>query len=173
MTEYVDDIMENFEEEKERITSYAEDFYKGLVDAFAEFVNEFSESYDEYMSLECEGSAAEYVSSRKPMLFGRDILCEGVKEDDLKTGFATLVKERFDDQIKKRVDAKKYFFLCKYDEEDGDYCYTMDDACDAIFDDVEGVLTAEIKSFPEAVFQPYISVMGSYCEMLKNRLAEL
>lgn len=169
----VNDLMENFEDEKEHIISYTADYYKGLEDAFAEFVNEFSESYDEYMSLECVGSAAEYVSSQKSILFGKDILYEKVKEEDLKIGFAALVKERFDNQIKKCVDAKKYFSLCKYDEEDGDYCYIMDDACNAIFEDVEGLLTTEIEAFPEKVFQVYISAMDSYCDMLKNRLAEL
>lgn len=169
----VDDIMENFEDEKEQITSSAADYYGGLEEAFAKFVNEFSESYDEYMSLECEGSAAEYVSSRKPILFGKDILCEKVKENDLKLGFAALVKERFDNQIKKHVDVKKYFSLCKYDENDGVYCYIMDDACDAIFVDVKNVLMVEIRSFPEKVFEFYSSMMSSYCEMLKNRLAEL
>lgn len=169
----VDFITEAYEWEKEQIISCTVDFYSELKDSLYKFIDEFSESYDEYMSLECEGDVEEYLLSKKAENFRKDILCEKAKEYDLTAELNLLVKERFGNRIEKLIDMKKYFSLCEYDEEDGYYCYIMENACDAIYKDVYEFLTNEMDAFPKSVYKAYRETIIAYCEMLKRKLEEL
>lgn len=169
----VNDVGENYEEEKEQIVSYARDYYSGIVEMFDEFAAMFLESYDDYIFLECEEDAEEYISAQKPVFFNERTLREEMKEYDLKARFSELENKRFDVPVQKVLDGKRYFSLCTYDEDEGNYCYYMDEACDKIYQEMDAFLTTETDAFPDEVFKVYAAAIFSYCNMLKRRLKEL
>lgn len=169
----VNAVKENYEEEKEYIVSYAKDYYLGLENMFDDFIGTFLESYDDYMSLECEDAAEEYISAQKSVFFNEKTLREKMKPYNLKDKFAVLVNERFDVPIKGIYDVKQYFSLCTYDEDGESYCYLLDDACDKVYQEADAFLTAEIDTFLDEVFKTYAATIVSYCAMLKGCLEEL
>lgn len=169
----MDEVKENYEEEKEYIVSYAKDYYLGLENMFDEFIGTFLESYDDYMSLECEDAAEKYISAQKSVFFNEETLQEEMKPYNLEDKFTALVEERFDVPAKGIFEVKQYFPLCTYDEDEGNYCYLLDDACDKVYQEVDAFLTAEIDAFPDEVFKTYAVTIVSYCAMLKGCLEEL
>lgn len=169
----VKDVKESYEEEKEQIVSYARDYYSGMADMFDEFIGEFLETYDDYISLECEDAAEEYILAQKPVFFNEKALQEEMKPYNLEDKFTALVEERFDVPAKGIFEVKQYFSLCTYDEDEGNYCYLLDDACDKVYQEVDAFLTAEIDAFLGEVFKTYAAAIVSYCAMLKGCLEEL
>lgn len=169
----VKDVKEGFEEEKEQIVSCAKDYYKGLEDTFEGFINEFLESYDDYISLECEAEAEEYISAQKSVFFNEEILREEMKQFNLNVVFDALVNKRFEDKVENLFGVKQYLSLCTYEEDEGEYCYHMDDVCNKIYREIDDFLRAEIKCFPGEVFKAYAITIVLYCDMLKNCLKEL
>lgn len=169
----IKDVKESYEGEKEQILSYARDYYSGMADMFDEFVGMFLESYDDYMSLECEGDAEKYISAQKPVFFNERVLREQMRQYDLKARFTELVNERFDVPAQKFFDGKQYFSLCTYDEDEGDYCYCMDEACDKIYQEMDSFLETEIDVFLDEVFKEYAAAIIAYCNMLKGCLEKL
>ncbi|MCI8582852.1 MAG: hypothetical protein HFH13_06955 [Dorea sp.] len=140
---------------------------------FDKFIGEFLETYDDYIYLECEDAAEEYISTQKSIFFNEETLREKMKPYNLKNKFAVLVNERFDVPIKGIYDVKQYFSLCTYDEDEESYCYLLDDACDKIYQKVDNFLTAEMDTFPDEVFKTYSGTIISYCVLLKGCLDEL
>ena len=169
----MDTVKEDYEEEKEHIVSYAKDYYLELENMFDDFISSFLESYDDYMSLECEDEAEEYISAQKSVFFNEKTLRKEMKQYNLENKFTALVNERFDVPMKEIFDAKQYFSLCTYDEDEESYCYVIDDACDKVYQRVDDFLTAEIDAFPDEVFKAYAVTIISYCKLLKNCLKEL
>lgn len=125
------------------------------------------------MSLECEDEAAEYISAQKAIFFNEEILREQMKQFNLNVVFDALVNKRFTDKVESLFGVKQYFSLCTYGEEEGEYCYYMDDACNKIYREINDFLKAEIEHFPGEVFKAYAMPIALYCKMLKDNLKEL
>ena len=117
------------------------------------------------------GDAEEYISAQKPVFFNERVLREQMRQYALKARFTELVNERFDVPVQKFFEEKQYFSLCTYDEDEGNYCYCMDEACDKIYQEMDSFLETEIDSFP--VFKVYAAAIIAYCNMLKGCLGKL
>lgn len=171
----VDAVKENYEQLRGEIISCTREYYSELENKFNEFIDEFIETYDDYASVECdEDMAREYVLSRKAELFGKESLEKEALEYNLEAGFHTLADERSGVSVTEIFDKRKYFKMCEYDEDEEEgYCYIMGDACDGIYEEASRFLMEEVEAFPENVFKTYMTAIVSFCEILKNKLAEL
>lgn len=106
-------------------------------------------------------------------MFIRDWLQKEIGQGKIKGKIEALRKEAFDVPSKKLLDMKEYFALCTYDEDDGYYCFHMEDACEKMHGVIQGFLEEAQTTFPEEVEEVYGNFANAFCDMLKNRLAEL
>lgn len=169
----LEDMLNTYGEQRDNIISYAEDYFGGLGELLQGFVGEFLESYDEYASIECEGQAQEYVLGKKAVLFEQKELQKEIETSRIKGKIEALRNEVFDAPIKKLMDIKEYFAICTYDKDDECYCFNMEDACEKMSAVMQEFLGDVQTTFPEEIEEVYESFANDFCEMLKNRLAEL
>ena len=170
----VDAVKEKYEKQRDEIISCTRKYYLGLENKFNGFIDEFIETYDDYVAVECDDDKTrEYVSSRKAELFGKESLEKEALEYNLRTKFHMLVNERFGASSTEIFNKRKYFTMCEYAEDEERYCYMMEAACNGIYEEANRSLMEEAEIFPENVFKEYIMAIVSFCEILKNKLAKL
>ena len=168
-----DDIMNNYEVEKENIISYAKDYFAGLEDEFKDFLHEFLDSYDEYAELECEGASKKYVADKKSELFDEEELLEKMNRIDLTTQSEGLEYGLFDIPMKDVFDMKECLGMCTYESDGEDYCFDMERACSKIYTEVDAILDKAVKDFPDRFSQSYKGDIIDFTEFLKERLNRL
>lgn len=125
----VNDAQQNFEEGKETVIESCKEFLNNMDNDIQEFIQEFRESYDDYVSLDCEGEAAAYAADVKNNLTDEQKIFGMYTDINIRENFDTLIKELFDNPAAEFLNVQNYFERCKYDEDsEGCYCYEMDDA---------------------------------------------
>lgn len=171
----INDVKEDYGIERNNIVSYASEYFSGLEESFYGFMHEFSESYDEYASLECDGDAKKYILEKKSEFFSEKGMQKNVAQTDFKSAFNALANEILEIPMKKMLVVKEYFAKCTYehDEDDEEYCFDIEDVCEKIYDDVTDFLKNAEKTFPNGVLNVYTNIIAAYCDTLKDKLMEL
>ena len=124
----------------------SEEFCSALRSSFDEFVSDLSNAYDSY-AVECSESLEAYIMSRKKEMFS---------VINPKKGGSTVSGSEIEKSISAAIDkilsARQLARKCDYDnDDDGDYCFCLDGACDDINQEVAGFVSGLENELPARI----------------------
>lgn len=170
----LDDIHRNFKEGQDIVIDNCKDFLNDMDNDIQEFIREFQESYDDYVSLDCDSEAEAYAVSRKRNVADKQKLSDIYTDLNAKEAFAILLKGMFEEPVSELLHVQKYFAACKYDEDgDGYYCYDMDDAISGLNEDFEELYESAHENLEKKVMDLYGSLLNEFASNIAENLIGL
>lgn len=166
----VSDARQNLEKGKSAAVELCTQFVERMGRDIQKFLREYKDSFDEYVSLDCEGEAESFAGSQKDAITNGRKIYAGL---DVKQGLASLIEELFGGASAEILDVKKYFEDCKYDEDDEYYCYDADEAVESLDEDVRDYYEAACGKLEAGMSALYQSVLYKLASGLAENLIGL
>lgn len=169
----INEMRKSYEEEKAQAAKQCEEFLARLGKDIREFANGYQASFDDYVSLYCEGEAKAHAMERREELIGAGEMTQWYPDEKVKEQLAAILEEEFEEKAKALWNVKPYFSDCDYDEEDELYCYEMEDALSTLYDAVSESLEAACEKTEERLQELYMSVLDRMANDLSDGLVSL
>lgn len=169
----VDDLYRNFKKEQDAAMEKCHEFLDDMDNHMQKFMQEFQGSYDDYVSLDCEDETKAYAVDRKSEITDEQKIAGIYADLNVRESFVSLIKELFDDPASEVLSVQKYFAMCTFDEEDGCYCYDMEDAVCSLNADIEEVYEEAQEKLEERMMDLYRKVFGETASAVLERLTGL
>lgn len=88
--------------------------------------------------------------------------------------FECLVKEAFDDTYEKSINVKNLFNMCEYEDDgDGEYSFSVEDACNYMIGVFTHIIETEVENFPERVAVAYMEIRANYVSKIAQWIKDL
>lgn len=169
----INEMRKSYEEGKAQAAKQCEEFLARLEKDIREFANGYQASFDDYVSLYCEGEAKAHAMERREELIGAGEMTQWYLDEKVKEQLAAILEEEFEEKAKALWNVKPYFSDCDYDEEDELYCYEMEDALSTLYDAVSESLEAACEKTEERLQELYMSVLDRMANDLSDGLVSL
>lgn len=166
----INDIRQNFEEEKNNITESCEKFLDNMEKDINKFIQIFQDSFEDYISLDCEGEAEDYVQSIKDSITDGERILKMYEDLDIIGKFHSFIEEVFDKPTEKLLDVQTYFTLCEYDSDDDLYCYIMDNAIKELNEKIDGQFTDAYEELYREIRTLYQTVLSAFASNMTGSL---
>lgn len=169
----INEMRKSYEEGKAQAAKQCEEFLLRMEKDIREFVKGYQASFDDYVSLYCEGEAKAYVMERREELTGAEKMARWYPAEDKKERLAAILKEEFEEKAQKLWDVKTYFSECDYDEDDDLYCYEMGEALSELYDASREIFEAACEKTKERMQELYTAVFDEMANDISDGLVAL
>lgn len=170
----IDDVYENFKAVKEDIINKYDDFWDDVDADIQEFIKEFQDSYEDYVSLDCEDEdTTEHANTWKAGLTDEETLTGRYNDLHIRETYTSLMEELFDKPAADLLKVQKYYAMCEYDEDDGDYSYEMDSAIECMNQDIVNLYENACDHFAKSMAELYQSALYKFTSSLQNSLIRM
>lgn len=169
----INEMRKSYEEEKAQAAKQCGEFLSRLEKDIREFAKGYQASFDDYVSLYCEGEAKAYAVERREELTGAGKMTQWYPAEKVKEQLAAILKEEFEEKTKELWDVKAYFSECGYDEEDELYCYEMEDALSELYEAARESFEAACRMTEGRMLDLYTEVLDQMANDLSDGLVGL
>lgn len=170
LEELLDDMKDCFDDVKDDMLDEASDFFDDAEEELSDFVEEFLAVYDEYAEEE-EPEWREYAKKMRATLFDEDEWQDYVEDMDLESRFQS-VAEDFFEEAAQQPDFQKYYNLCEFLEEDGEFAFDLETAYETATKDMEEMLQRMMSFVMSACLSIYLSELFHFEEFIRGRIRE-
>lgn len=173
MTRAVNDMRESYAAGRDWAAEQGRQFLARMGKDIQKFSEEYQESFDDYVSLYCEGEAKAYAMESREELTGIGKVAKWYPAEKIKGQFAAILREEFEEKAQSLWAVKAYFSKCDYDGQEERYCYEMDDALYALYDAAGGSLKAAFAKTEQRMQELYMAVLDELADDLSTGLIGL
>lgn len=171
LTHAVTDMRDYYEEGKRKAAAGGRQFLRCVAEDIRLFLEDFTASYDDYVSLYCEGEARVWAEEMQ-----NEIVGAGTKQYEsmkLEEKLDEICKDVFDRPVEKYWDVWAYFDQCDYEEDDESYCYKIEDAVCSLNDMIRECYESACGQMDEQVRKLYQSALDEVADVLSAGLVGL
>lgn len=164
----------DYRKEKDAMVEGCRRFLSGAEGEIFDFIRQLQESIRDYVSLDFEEEEKQeaVLEACSDILEGNELtqLYAGL---DMMGSFDILIKEIFDSREKNILDADRYLGLCSYEEDDGKFCFEMENAVEELNDKLEDFYSEACENMKEGVADLYHAVTTDFCRIAGEYFLEL
>lgn len=177
ITSALKETKELYADAKSELVEYTRVYYRPMSDEFSDFINgEFLSSIDDLVDVYCSEETKKYVMLKKSELLRFINGNQGwlkMEETECEKQFECLVKTAFDNTDEKSINVKELFNMCEYEEDDGEYGFLVENACDYMVGIFTHIIEREVVNFPERVAAAFMEIRGNYISKVAQWIEEL
>ncbi len=166
----VSDARRNFAEGKAGVAELCSQFLDEMDSDIRSFLQKYSSSYDDYVSLDCEEEAESFAQKQKNSIVDVEKAYNGL---DARQALDSLMEELFDSAFAEKINVKKYFEECEYSEDDEFYCYDAEEVLKSLNGDTRDLFETACEELEGDIVDLYSSILYSLASKLSEKLGEL
>lgn len=166
----ISDARQNLEEGKAAAAQLCGQFLDRMDSDIRKFLKEYSDSFDDYVSLECEGEAEGFAWRQKSAVTdGWEIYADlGIRQE-----LASLMDKLLDRTFVDALDVKRYFEECRYDDDCESFCYDADEAIESLDEAVRELYQTACIKLEKGMEELYLSSLYDFASELAGNLVGL
>lgn len=173
LKEALDKLCQNYEEAKEYFLRQYMQMNSDFSGDVEKFIQDFQDSYADYVSLDCEDEAEGYAEEIKSRVTSKQKISQMFTELDIEGKYRIVIEKLFNSPLREALNVQEYLEMCEYDEEDDFYCYNLETAVDELNDRVPNLYVEACEQLSDEITDLYQAVLIEFEIRLRTSLLEM